>query len=29
MTNVQMLITNGILGMGNLADRPEEDFTAE
>jgi hypothetical protein len=29
MTNVQTLITNGILRMGELADKPEEDFTAE
>jgi hypothetical protein len=30
MTNIQTLITNGILRMGELVDeRPEEDFTAE
>jgi hypothetical protein len=29
MANVQVLLTNGILRMGELADQPEESFTAE
>jgi hypothetical protein len=29
MTNVQILLTNGILRMGELADQPDEAFTAE
>jgi hypothetical protein len=29
MTNIQVLLTNGILRMGELADEPEESFTAE
>ena len=29
MTNVQVLLTNGILRMGELADQPEDVFTAE
>jgi hypothetical protein len=29
MTNVQALLTNGLLRMVELADRPEETFTAE
>ena len=29
MTNVQVLLTNGILRMGELADQPDEAFTAE
>jgi hypothetical protein len=29
MSNVHVLITNGILRMGELADQPEETFTAE
>jgi hypothetical protein len=29
MTNVQILLTNGILRMGELADQPDEVFTAE
>jgi hypothetical protein len=29
MTNVQVLLTNGILRMGELADQPQEAFTAQ
>lgn len=29
MSNIQVLITNGLLRMGELADQPEETFTAE
>jgi hypothetical protein len=29
MSNVQVLLTNGILRMGELADQAEETFTAE
>ena len=29
MANVQVLLTNGILRMGKLADQPDESFTAE
>jgi hypothetical protein len=29
MANVQVLVTNGILRMGKLADQPDESFTAE
>jgi hypothetical protein len=29
MANVQVLLTNGILRMGELADQPDESFTAE
>ena len=29
MTNIQTLLTNGILRMGELADQPDETFTAE
>lgn len=29
MANVQVLLTNGILQMGELADQPDESFTAE
>jgi hypothetical protein len=29
MTNVQTLLTNGLLRMVELADQPEESFTAE
>jgi hypothetical protein len=29
MSNIQVLITNGVLRMGELADQPEETFTAE
>jgi hypothetical protein len=29
MTNVHVLLTNGILRIGELADEPEESFTAE
>jgi hypothetical protein len=29
MTNIHVLLTNGILRMGELADQPEEAFTAE
>jgi hypothetical protein len=29
MTNVHVLLTNGILHIGELADEPEESFTAE
>jgi hypothetical protein len=29
MTNIQVLITNGILRMGELADQPDESFTEE
>jgi hypothetical protein len=29
MTNVQVLLTNGIIHMGELADQPEEAFTAQ
>lgn len=29
LTNVKALITNGILRMGDLAEQPEESFTAE
>jgi hypothetical protein len=29
MVNVHVLLTNGILRMGELADQPEETFTAE
>ena len=28
MSNIHVLITNGILRMGELADQPEETFTA-
>jgi hypothetical protein len=29
MANVQVLLTNGILRMSELADQPDESFTAE
>jgi hypothetical protein len=29
MANVQVLLTNGILRVGELADQPDEAFTAE
>jgi hypothetical protein len=29
MANVQVLLTNGILCMGELVDQPEESFTSE
>jgi hypothetical protein len=29
MANIQVLLTNGILRMGELADQPDESFTAE
>jgi hypothetical protein len=29
MTNVQVLLTNGILRMGELADQPDDAFTSE
>ena len=29
MTNIQALLTNGMLRMGELAEQPEESFTAE
>ena len=29
MANVQVLLTNGLLRIGELADQPDESFTAE